>query len=503
MFAASNYRPKLSLLVAIILSLVVGVIAPASSQANKTETIKPVKVKRNAVVFNVKGFDPREIRRAKLRVRKVKRAGKTNKTRKVTRKVRLAAVDNSRLQIKERRVREGKLTVVSTETSGSNTSETSETSASTGGSNEGVSDAGSSDSTTNEGPVVTTKLSPTSKMGPVPSNAFYIAPNGSDAADGSKGQPWKTIDHAVDSVQAGDTVVILPGTYGDLGVTHDMNSEGTATAPITFRGEPGGEMPRILGHFKIRGSYQQFNYLLFDGPTGQIKTPTADNPNGEQVQVSILGDNVDGIEISDSEIRDSLWHAGIYASKANDVRFTGNYIHNNGDRNDPGQANQSHGIYFAKGSGLIVNNVISANVARGIQMYDGPDGLTVANNTVVGNGKTGIQFGNETSNSIAVNNLVAYNGEYGIRSAYLTGTGNVVTNNLVWENGTKSPTAIIDGLVWENDNIEANPGFDKAADLTITTGGAATDAADANYAPAIDFTGKSRSTADIGAYEIG
>ncbi|MGI8727413.1 MAG: right-handed parallel beta-helix repeat-containing protein, partial [Solirubrobacterales bacterium] len=465
---------------------------------------------------------------AKARIRSKKRARKVHasrvtkvdrvkkQTRRVTRRVKRAAKNDRRLRLRQRGVRKGKLEVVvdvpveeapaAEDPSATEEGPTGETPAAETAPEETDGGAQTAPAETDGGATgsVSLDLAPVSKMGPVPSDAYYIAPNGSDGAGGSQAQPWRTIDHAVDSVKPGDTVVILPGTYGELGVTHDLSTSGTSNAPITFRGAPGGEMPKILGHFKIRGSYQRFNYLLFDGPTGQIKTPTADNPNGEQVQVTILGAAVDGIEISDSEIRDSLWHAGIYANAANDVRITGNYIHDNGDPNDPGQENQSHGIYFARGSGLIVNNVITDNIARGIQMYKGPNGLTVANNTVVGNGKTGIQFGNETANSIAVNNLVAYNGEYGIRSSSLTGDNNVVTNNLVWENGSKGETVLTDGLDWRNDNIEANPGFDSASSLTDTSGGATVDASDAEYAPVIDFGGRARSSgeADIGAFEV-
>ena len=67
--------------------------------------------------------------------------------------------------------------------------------------------------------------------------------------------------------------------------------------------------------------------------------------------MTVYGPTVNGVEISDSEIRDSDWHAGIYLSAANDVRITGNYIHDNGDFGDPSQANDSHGIYFSRARG--------------------------------------------------------------------------------------------------------------------------------------------------------
>jgi Right handed beta helix region/Protein of unknown function (DUF1565) len=289
---------------------------------------------------------------------------------------------------------------------------------------------------------------------PVPAGAYYVSPAGDDANPGTAAEPWLTLEQAVTTAKPGDTVVLRSGTYGALGTTHTMNRAGTASAPITYRGFPGEAAPRILGHFKITASYQRFSGLLFDGPTGSIKTPTTDNPTGEQVQVSINGSGVNGIEISNSEIRDSDWHAGIFLAAGQDIRIVGNYIHDNGNENDPGQANQSHGIYWHSGSGLISHNVIEHNLARGVQLYQTPTNVTIANNTIAGNGKAGIQFAAGTSDSIAVNNLVVQN-EYGIRTSGLTGTGNVARNNMLWDN-SRGDLALTDGLSLGENSI-ANP----------------------------------------------
>ncbi|MFL6197992.1 MAG: right-handed parallel beta-helix repeat-containing protein [Thermoanaerobaculia bacterium] len=346
--------------------------------------------------------------------------------------------------------------------------------------------------------------SPTSHLDPVPAAAYYLSPAGSDSNPGTYEQPWLTLGKAAASVSAGDTVVLEPGTYGARGKTTTFRRVGTASAPITFRGDPSGPLPTILGYVKITGSYQRFSYLLFDGPTGQVTKPSSANPGGEQVEVSVYGPAVNGIEISDCEVRYSHWHAGIFLSTANDVRITGNYIHDNGDFSDPGQANTSHGIYFSQGSGLIANNVLEHNVARGVQLYSKPHDVTVANNTIVNNGKTGIQFASATANSIAVNNLVAYNSSYGIRSSSLSRTGNVVQRNLVWGNGGHDldPAA---GLTLI-DNLQLDPGFGPADDYRPPAGSPAIDQAVPSYAPGIDFDGLTRPLGagpDIGAFEVG
>ena len=54
---------------------------------------------------------------------------------------------------------------------------------------------------------------------------------------------------------------------------HDpaMSRPGTASAPITFRGDPAGRCPGSSATSRSSASHQRFNYLLFDGPTGQVK----------------------------------------------------------------------------------------------------------------------------------------------------------------------------------------------------------------------------------------
>src|SRR5271165_94414 len=42
---------------------------------------------------------------------------------------------------------------------------------------------------------------------------FYVAPNGKDGNSGMATFPWATIQHAVDSIGPGDTILVESGTY--------------------------------------------------------------------------------------------------------------------------------------------------------------------------------------------------------------------------------------------------------------------------------------------------
>jgi hypothetical protein len=66
---------------------------------------------------------------------------------------------------------------------------------------------------------------------------YYVAPDGNDATNGlSREQAWRTVSHAADTVNAGDTVMIAGGTYKEKVRIRSTGDEGR---PITFRCMPG------------------------------------------------------------------------------------------------------------------------------------------------------------------------------------------------------------------------------------------------------------------------
>jgi Periplasmic copper-binding protein (NosD) len=264
----------------------------------------------------------------------------------------------------------------------------------------------------------------------VPSGARYVAPSGVDSGPGTRDQPWRTLAHAESAARPGDTVVIRTGTYGARGTVTELNRNGTATAPISFVAQPGEPAPTILGQVRVEGNHRRLCGLLFEGPTGPVANGTASSKGGEDVQVWIMGDDV---ELSRSEVRGNRWHAGIYLYKALNARLVGNYVHDNGQFGKPSMANLDHGIYFESGSGLIADNLIEHNLAHGVQLYPEPSNVTVRNNTITGHGRAAIIFGEQASANEVVDNVITGNHE-GIRTWELTGAGNAVRGNRIWAN---------------------------------------------------------------------
>jgi hypothetical protein len=65
---------------------------------------------------------------------------------------------------------------------------------------------------------------------------FYVATGGSDLYPGTLAQPWRTIQHAADVVQPGDTIYVRAGTYAEE-VTIAVS--GASSNPIMFAAYPG------------------------------------------------------------------------------------------------------------------------------------------------------------------------------------------------------------------------------------------------------------------------
>lgn len=66
-------------------------------------------------------------------------------------------------------------------------------------------------------------------------HSYHVSLTGDDLASGGQESPWRTIQHAADSVTPGDTVYIHSGTYEEEVV---FNVSGLEGAPITFQPAP-------------------------------------------------------------------------------------------------------------------------------------------------------------------------------------------------------------------------------------------------------------------------
>ncbi|MCI0563894.1 MAG: DUF1565 domain-containing protein [Nitrososphaera sp.] len=88
-------------------------------------------------------------------------------------------------------------------------------------------------------------------------STYYVDINnsqGSDSNPGTQSQPWKTIGKAANAMGAGDTAIVLAGTYNEKVSTVRSGSSGNR---ITFRAMPGA---RVLTFLNV-----SHNYITIDG----------------------------------------------------------------------------------------------------------------------------------------------------------------------------------------------------------------------------------------------
>jgi hypothetical protein len=146
-------------------------------------------------------------------------------------------------------------------------------------------------------PLVHSNSTPT---GEPPAGAYYVSTDGDDANFGSIAQPWRTIQHAADTVASGDTVIVKTGTYNERVSLDKDNSVYT-----TFRAE--GQV--VTYGFDIRGDRYRVQ--------GFVCTSAA-----YAAGVRVYGDHN---EVVDNEIY-HMERDGIYFFGRENL-YKGNYVH--------------------------------------------------------------------------------------------------------------------------------------------------------------------------------
>jgi Right handed beta helix region len=82
-------------------------------------------------------------------------------------------------------------------------------------------------------------------------SSFYVSATGDDANPGTQAKPWRTVQHAADTVRAGSTVNVRGGIYEER---VSINASGNASDGfITFRSYPGESAVLDAGHLVPEG----------------------------------------------------------------------------------------------------------------------------------------------------------------------------------------------------------------------------------------------------------
>jgi hypothetical protein len=176
---------------------------------------------------------------------------------------------------------------------------------------------------------------------------YYVSTSGNDNNAGTLAAPWRTIQKAANTVQAGDTVQVRAGTYNEV-VT--LKTSGNSTQGyITFANYP-GEAPIVdgtglavgasgqTGLFSLEGT---FSYIVIKGfeirnysSSSRGKVPVGIDFEGAGSNIEILNNHIHNIvqTLSSCNAANALAVA-LYGTQApasiNNVTLWGNEIDHN------------------------------------------------------------------------------------------------------------------------------------------------------------------------------
>jgi parallel beta-helix repeat protein len=296
---------------------------------------------------------------------------------------------------------------------------------------------------------------------------LYASTSGSDAAAGTSAAPFRTTQKLLNSLSAGQTGCLAAGTYNE---TVRVNHGGAAGSPIRLTSAPGGRAT-IVGRFYVPDESNDVvlaDLNLNGKNSSELPSPTV---NGDRITFT-------GNDVTDDhtgicfDIGSRTWGTAV------DVVLDGNRIHDCG-RLPFGSTNHDHGIYVESTRRVVItNNYVYDNADRGIQLYPDAQGSKVTNNLIDGNGE-GIIFSgddgvasndNLVTKNIISNSRVRYNVESWWPEGNPVGTGNVATDNCLW-NGTEGNVSEEVGFSADGNAVQ-NPLFvDRASkEFTLQSG---------------------------------
>jgi uncharacterized protein YjdB len=229
---------------------------------------------------------------------------------------------------------------------------------------------------------------------------YVDAASGNDGNAGTSAAPWRTIQHAADVTNPGDTVIVNDGVYTGGGNVVTISRSGTAAGWLVFRAAnlwgaviDGQNNSSTVG-IEING-----NYIRVQGFEVRYTSRYGIDAYGGSESV---GGNHD-VDVVQNHIHD-VGHictgdvGGIVGVDAysDNLTIERNVIHDVG-RLGPGEQgcvepnanwqNHDHGVYHGIGNNVVIRNNVFYNFTHGwaIQRYNGngavTTGLTIVNNT--------------------------------------------------------------------------------------------------------------------------
>ncbi len=246
-------------------------------------------------------------------------------------------------------------------------------------------------------------------------STYYVATTGSDANTGSSTAPWRTLQHAVEAIAPGDTILVRSGSYAGCRI----RNSGKPSAPKKLARDVGATVV-----VNTPGPQNSHSSLI-----------EIENGSGSEVTDWII----DGLEVANSP------HHGIDIRITNRITVRNCYVH--------------HSAPSATGTGIFLgfsahptleNNESAFNTEHGIYDSNSADYPTVRRNHLHHNSEAGLHMNGDLSASCPCGTTV----RDGIISFAL------VEDNVIYENGTAGASGInadgVDDSIFRNNLLYDN-----------------------------------------------
>ena len=225
---------------------------------------------------------------------------------------------------------------------------------------------------------------------------YYVDPNGNDSNNGLSGSPWKTVQHAINTVPTGATIRLNTGSYAPFTINKaNITVTKTPGASPVIQGQAG-----VQSTLRINSSNVTVSGLDVTGcvPNSSPAGGGLENFGSSGVRIS---DGTTGVTVSGMTIHDSHGTTtegllfgcyGIMVHNANSSTISNNNIYHNGygvfvingGRNSQFTGNQIHD------NDRIIRNTNATGddyggIGIGFTHVSATPGPTVSNNTIYTN----------------------------------------------------------------------------------------------------------------------
>ena len=274
-------------------------------------------------------------------------------------------------------------------------------------------------------------------FGQITPKIYYVSNNGSDGNSGSIQNPFKTIQKAADNVSAGDSVIVMQGTYGSTSI---IGKQGNSMNWIVFKNYPGEiviidsysnnyknskrciELKTDCRYIEINGFKLTDSNPIYDHSTDFDKYSQGLSREG----IRCSGQESSHIRIINNEIYHIGFHGIGFYENQEFFEIKNNYIH------DVGLSKRGHGIYIGGDNHIISNNLFTNCYGHGIHLSSSGvscDNNIVENNICWNNGHSDYGKGYTVHNKTWPNGFSCGDG-----IIVSIGIGNIIRNNLCYGN---------------------------------------------------------------------